>query len=64
MPHFPSTSPLRCADAGRCNKCFAPLDPDGICRHPHASMDLPTMVEQGPWIGKSHIGNLAKAVGE
>jgi hypothetical protein len=73
MPYFATPSPYRCADAGRCNKCFAPLDPDGICRQPHATTSLPPMVEQGApkcdlqrdplsWLGKSHVGNLAKGV--
>lgn len=63
----------RRSDPHTCNKCFAPLPPDGICREPHTRTQLPPMVEQGPvppdlhcapesWIGRSHTGNLAKPV--
>jgi hypothetical protein len=74
----------RRSDPHCCNKCFAPLPPDGICRQPHSNSSLPPMVEQGAvtcggpragplvlghpdhdarWLGKSHVGKLARAVG-
>lgn len=68
MPHS-----YRTVDTSRCNKCFGPLDVDGICRQPHATTSLPPMVEQGApkcdlgrdplsWLGQSHTARLAKSV--
>jgi len=58
------SDPVRPSNPTHCNKCGDPLDPDGICRQPHATQHLPPMQEQRAttMIGRTHLGSMAKPV--